>query len=109
LVLVSVGVRTVPSVLLIIGRRTLLIYVVHLVMLYGSAWSPGIDRLCSRCLGIGPSILSALLMISAMILLAILYTRVETHPRWSGSAVRGWPARLWFRLARRSDRSASHR
>jgi uncharacterized membrane protein len=107
LVLLSVRVRTVPSLLLTIGRRTLLIYVVHLVMLYGSAWSPGIDRLCSRCLGIGPSILSALLMISAMILLAILYTRVEAHSGWSGSALRGWSGRLWSRLARRSERSSS--
>ena len=107
LVLVSVWVRTVPPLLLIIGRRTLLIYVVHLVMLYGSAWSPGLDRLCSRCLGIGSSILSALLMISGMILLAILYTRVETHPRWSGSTVRGWSGRLSSWLSSRSSKGSS--
>jgi uncharacterized membrane protein len=89
LVFVSIRVQTVPPLFLIIGRHTLLLYVVHLVLLYGSAWSTGIDRACHHCLPLLPTVLSVLGMITAMITLALLYHWGEarlprlTRPLWA--------------------------
>jgi uncharacterized membrane protein len=60
--LLSARVRQVPPILLTVGRRTLPVYLLHLVILYGSPWNHGFNRLCDRCLPLWPSIAAALLM-----------------------------------------------
>ena len=67
---VSIKVRSVPPLLLSIGRRSLLIYVTHLVILYGSPWNYGINRFCDKCLSVWPTLSAALSMGMIMIGLA---------------------------------------
>jgi uncharacterized membrane protein len=74
--LVSARIRAVPPTLLTVGRRTLPIYLTHLVILYGSPWSHGVNRLWYRSLPPWPSIFAALLMLILMIGLAVIYSKV---------------------------------
>ncbi|HEY8459421.1 MAG TPA: heparan-alpha-glucosaminide N-acetyltransferase domain-containing protein [Blastocatellia bacterium] len=73
---ISAKVRAVPQTLLAVGRRTLPIYVTHLVILYGSPWSHGLNRIFYRSLSPWPSIFAALLMLILMIGLALIYSKV---------------------------------
>jgi uncharacterized membrane protein len=74
--LFSARVRDVPPTLLAIGRRTLPIYLLHLVILYGSPWNQGLNRFCDRCLPPWPSLSAALLMLIVMIGFAVAYSKV---------------------------------
>jgi uncharacterized membrane protein len=75
--LLSARVRAVPEALLTVGRRTLPIYLLHLVILYGSPWNPGINRLCDKCLTLWPSLSAALLMQAVMIGFAVAYGKIR--------------------------------
>jgi uncharacterized membrane protein len=75
--LISARVRAVPPTLLTVGRRTLPIYVLHLMILYGSPWNPGINRLCDKCLPLWLSMSAALLMQALMIGSAVAYGKVR--------------------------------
>jgi uncharacterized membrane protein len=69
--LLSARVRAVPPTLLTVGRRTLPIYLAHLVILYGSPWNQGLNRLCDKCLPLWPSLFAALLMQIVMVGFAV--------------------------------------
>jgi uncharacterized membrane protein len=73
--LFSARIRAVPPTLLAVGRRTLPIYLLHLVILYGSPWNQGLNRLCDRCLPPWPSLSAALLMLIVMIGFAVAYSK----------------------------------
>lgn len=75
--LLSARVRAVPEALLTVGRRTLPIYLLHLVILYGSPWNPGINQLCDKCLPIWPPLAAVLSMQVLMIGLAVAYDKIE--------------------------------
>ena len=72
----SAKVRAVPQTLLAVGRRTLPIYVLHLVILYGSPWNHGLTQFCDKCLPPWPSLAAGLLMQTAMIGFAVAYSKV---------------------------------
>jgi uncharacterized membrane protein len=74
---ISLKMNSIPKLLVLIGRNTLLIYVVHLVLLFGSAWSPGLILLFDRGLGIWGTIGMAFLMIVAMTLMVIVIHRLK--------------------------------
>lgn len=79
LALLSSKIRALPSTLLRLGRRTLPIYVAHLIILYGSPWNPGLNRVCDRCLPPWPAIFAALLMQVVMIGFAMVnFERTKT-------------------------------
>lgn len=42
--IISMSVENIPQILILIGRNTLLIYVAHLLIVYGGAWNPGLTR-----------------------------------------------------------------
>jgi uncharacterized membrane protein len=63
---ISLKVNKIPQLLILAGRNTLLIYVVHLVILYGSAWSPGLDILWGYSFSGWQSFYAALIMILLM-------------------------------------------
>ncbi len=46
---ISLKVETIPRFLILVGRNTLLIYIVHLIILYGSAWNPGLNFVVRCC------------------------------------------------------------
>jgi len=63
---VSLRVNKIPQIIILAGRNTLLIYVVHLVILYGSTWSPGLNLIWQYSFSGWQSFFAALLMIIIM-------------------------------------------
>ena len=74
---ISLKIETVPKILILIGRNTLLIYIVHLCILYGSAWNPGLIIPFSRSFNGWETVLSALVMISLMTYMVILINKYK--------------------------------
>ena len=68
---IALKVEKIPQLIILVGRNTLLIYVVHLLILYGSAWNPGINFFAGKSFNGWFSILAALIMISLMTLMVI--------------------------------------
>ena len=68
---IALKVEKIPQLLILVGRNTLLIYVVHLIILYGSAWNPGINFLWGKGFNEWLSVLAALIMIILMTLMVI--------------------------------------
>jgi fucose 4-O-acetylase-like acetyltransferase len=56
-----------PDIILLIGRNTLPIYIVHLVLLYGSAWNDGLGKIYGKSLTPWQSAGAALLIILMLI------------------------------------------
>ncbi len=69
---IALKIESIPRVLILLGRNTLLIYVVHLVILYGSPWNLGIVAILDKAFNPFFTILSALGMIGLMILMVNL-------------------------------------
>ena len=65
--LLSVKLHTIPELVKNIGKNTLLIYAVHVIILYGSAWIPGFAMFYPKTLDITGSVLAAVLLIILMI------------------------------------------
>ncbi len=63
----SVRLSNIPELVKNIGKNTLLIYVVHVIILYGSAWIPGFGMFYPHTLNIAGSILAAMVLIILMI------------------------------------------
>jgi uncharacterized membrane protein len=76
---ISLKVEHIPFLLILIGRNTLLIYVVHLIILYGSIWSPGLILLWGESFSGWQSFFSALLMITLMATMVIVIHRFKIH------------------------------
>ncbi|MBT8381318.1 MAG: hypothetical protein KJO59_03055, partial [Ignavibacteria bacterium] len=68
---IALKVDRIPQLLILVGRNTLLIYVVHLLLLYGSAWNPGINFIWGKGFNGWLSVFAALLMITIMTLMVI--------------------------------------
>ena len=69
---IALKIETIPRVLILLGRNTLLIYIVHLVILYGSPWNLGIVALLDKAFDPFFTILSAAGMIGLMVLMVNL-------------------------------------
>jgi len=76
--LIAIKINSIPQILKLVGRNTLLIYVVHLVILYGSAWNSGFGRSFERSFNFWQTIVAALLMLTSMVGLVILVNRGST-------------------------------
>ena len=70
-------VKTIPKILILIGRNTLLIYVVHLVIIYGSAWNKGLYQYFAKSFNAWNSAGIAALMILAMTGMVILINKLK--------------------------------
>lgn len=68
---IALRINSIPRILILLGRNTLLIYVVHLVILYGSPWNLGIVYLFDKAFNPFITILLALAMIGLMILMVL--------------------------------------
>jgi uncharacterized membrane protein len=69
---IALKAETIPRIFILIGRNTLLIYIVHITILYGSAWNPGLISVLDKSLNVWNTIGMALLMLFAMTLMVIL-------------------------------------
>ena len=66
---ISLSIETIPRFLILVGRNTLLIYIVHLVILYGSAWNPGLSNLFEKSFTAWQTFATAVTMILLMSLM----------------------------------------
>ncbi len=66
---ISLSIETIPRFLILVGRNTLLIYIVHLVILYGSAWNPGLSNLFEKSFTAWQTFATAITMILLMSLM----------------------------------------
>ena len=87
--LFSYSYRAISPMLLTVGRRTLMIYLLHLVILYGSPWNSGLNRFCDKCLPFWSSLTVAVSMQVLMIGLAVAYDKVESGKFWAKLQVHG--------------------
>lgn len=74
---VSQKIDSIPKIVILVGRNTLLIYIVHLIILYGSAWNPGISKLFGGSLIVSTTILTALIMIIIMVMMVIILSKLK--------------------------------
>jgi len=74
---ISLEIDYIPRLIILIGRNTLLIYVVHLIILYGSAWSPGLSQLFAKSFSVWNTIGTALTMILLMAGMVILIHKLK--------------------------------
>jgi len=72
---IAARLESIPRILILLGRNTLLIYVVHLMILYGSTWNPGITLLFKESFGPALTIVCAFLMIGLMMFLVWLINK----------------------------------
>lgn len=78
-------VHHIPSSFSVIARESPLIYVAHVVLVYGSAWSPGLYQVVGPNLSPAGAAAAVVLMLSAMLLLA---WRWHNFRRWSPAGAR---------------------
>jgi uncharacterized membrane protein len=74
---ISLKVDSIPKIIVLLGRNTLLIYVVHLVILYGSAWNKGINHFAGKTFSGWQTFSAALLMILLMTGMVILVNKLK--------------------------------
>ena len=74
---ISLSIETIPKFLILIGRNTLLIYIVHLMILYGSAWNPGLALLFEKSLNVWHTVLTAVAMLLTMTVMVLLINRFK--------------------------------
>jgi len=80
-IFISIGVRNIPKVIVLLGRNTLIIYVVHLVILYGSPWSAGINRFVGYTFTPLETVTAALVMFGLMIAMVIVFNKLNFKNR----------------------------
>lgn len=81
IIYISLKINSVPNIVVLLGRNTLLIYVVHLVILYGSPWSAGLSKFVGYSFNPFQTILSALIMIGLMSLMVIIFNKLNFKNR----------------------------
>lgn len=74
---IALFVNDIPEIIKQVGRYTLLIYAVHVIILYGSAWIPGFYMFWPKSLNLTASILAALSLILLMILMVHLLEKYK--------------------------------
>ena len=74
---ISQKIESIPRIIILVGRNTLLIYVVHLMILYGSAWNPGLSVLFGSSLTVSFTIFTALIMITLMAFMVLLLSKFK--------------------------------
>jgi uncharacterized membrane protein len=75
--IVALKVQSIPRIFILIGRNTLLIYIVHLTILYGSAWNPGLISILDKSLNVWNTIGVVLLMLTAMTFMVMIIHRFK--------------------------------
>ncbi len=68
---IALKLKTIPDLIKWVGRHTLIIYAVHVIILYGSAWVPGLNLIFAKSMSLSYAIFAAILMITLMILMVV--------------------------------------
>jgi len=69
-ILISRKIKNVPFLIKLLGRHSLVIYIVHIIILYGCAWFPGIWKYFKFSLSFEATMISVFMMIILMLKLA---------------------------------------
>jgi uncharacterized membrane protein len=75
--LISLTINSIPKFLILVGRNTLLIYIVHLMILYGSAWNPGLNHAFGKTFTAWETFVSAAGMLALMMGLVLLINKLR--------------------------------
>ena len=75
--LICLKMDAIPRIIILIGRNTLLIYVVHLSILYGTCWNPGLSVLFDKTFDVWNTVGSAVLMLGLMTLMVYIIHRLK--------------------------------
>lgn len=75
--IIAMKIESIPQIIILLGRNTLIIYIVHLIILYGSPFNPGLYSIAGRALSPLATILSALAMIILMIGMVVLLNKLH--------------------------------
>jgi uncharacterized membrane protein len=75
--LISQSIQSIPHIIILVGRNTLLIYLVHLIILYGSVINPGLKILWGNKLNPEFTILIAIIMIILMLLMVVILNKLK--------------------------------
>lgn len=67
--IIAVYIKRIPEIIKLVGQYTLLIYAIHIIILYGSAWIPGFGMFWPKTLNLTESILAAIALIILMFLM----------------------------------------
>ncbi len=78
---IALRLKTIPVIVWQVGKSTLLIYVVHVIILYGSIWIPGFAMFYPKTLNIPLSILAAILLIVLMFGMVSFVNYVKSNRR----------------------------
>jgi len=78
---IALKMKTIPKIVILLGRNTLLIYVVHILILYGSAWNIGLYSIWREAFNPLVTILAALAMIGLMISMVYIFNRFNFRNR----------------------------
>jgi uncharacterized membrane protein len=70
--MIALKVESIPRIFILVGRNTLLIYIVHLTILYGSAWNPGLISILDKSLNVWNTLGMVLLMLTAMAFMVVV-------------------------------------
>jgi hypothetical protein len=73
------GARALPRVVTALSRESLLVYLAHVVLLYGSAWTVGFSQSVGARLGPGPVLVWIAALLAAMSLLAWTWHECKRH------------------------------
>jgi hypothetical protein len=76
---ISLRVDKIPHLLIFVGRNTLLIYIVHLIILYGSTWSPGLILLWGYSFSGWQVFGAAIIMITLMTFMVLVIHKLKIH------------------------------
>jgi uncharacterized membrane protein len=77
----AIKLNNIPPLLIQIGRNSLPVYVIHLIILYGSPWSVGLAYFIGRGLDLWTTIGAAVLMISSMIAMVQSFQVIKGYYR----------------------------
>jgi len=74
----ALEIEHIPSIIVLAGRHTLFIYVLHVVILYGSAWTPGLPKNIARSLNFWQSMVAVVIMLLAMAVVVEILNFIQT-------------------------------
>ena len=77
----AISIKNMPPLLIQVGRNSLPVYVVHLVILYGSPWSVGLSYFIGRGLDLWITVGVAVLMISSMVAMVQSFQVIKGYYR----------------------------
>lgn len=98
IMMLSRRIGSIPFIIRALGKHSLVIYVVHLILVYGSSWVPGLAKIFGKALNTYEALLAAALMVTAMSLLGYALERYKFQTKTYPDKIFGIIKRLRIQL-----------